>query len=78
MKQNFTPNSLIKYLYKETTTSDRLAIEDELMDNPCLKEEFDGLFKAYKQLPKVSFSPSSSVIQKILGYSERTALEKLA
>ena len=78
MKQNFTSNSLIKYLYKETTTSEALAINDQLREDSSLREEYDGLFKAYQQLPKVSFRPSGAVIHKILGYSERTALEKLA
>ncbi|GJM31515.1 MAG: hypothetical protein DHS20C18_05160 [Saprospiraceae bacterium] len=78
MKQNFTPNHLVKYLYRETTASETLAINEALNENFGLREEFEGLFQAYQQLPKVTFSPSPSAIQRILGYSERQTLERLA
>ena len=78
MELDFTQNFLIKYLYKETSASETLAIEEALFLNSKLNEEYQGLLKAYRQLPKVKFSPTSSTIQQILGYSERTALEKSA
>ncbi len=78
MEQNFTPNHLVKYLYRETTASETLAINEALNENFGLREEFEGLFQAYQQLPKVTFSPSNSAIQRILGYSQRRTLEKLA
>ena len=76
MKQKFTPNDLIQYLYNEVSTTERLAIDEALCEDPRLKEEFQGLQQAYRQLPKITFSPSSPTIQDILKYSERTALEK--
>ena len=76
MKQSFTPNHLIQYLYNETTASETLAINEALNEDQALLEEFKSLHEGYQQLPKVKFSPSSSTIQDILGYSERTTLEK--
>ena len=78
MKQNFTPNHLIKYLYKETSASETLAINEALNEDRVLMEEFEELFQAYQQLPKVTFSPSAATIQNILGYSELKTMEKHA
>ena len=78
MKQKFTPNHLIKYLYNENTASERLAIDEALTYDAKLQEEYNELKAAYQQLPKASFTPSSASIQNILKYSRSTALEKQA
>ncbi|HMQ47370.1 MAG TPA: hypothetical protein PKA00_08260 [Saprospiraceae bacterium] len=78
MKQNFTSNHLIQFLYKETTVSERLAIEEALHDDILLRQQYRALKEAFQQLPKVTFRPATGVIQDILKYSERTALERHA
>jgi hypothetical protein len=78
MQQKFTPNHLIQYLYQETTICDTLAIEETLHEDVTLREEFESLSEAYRQLPKVKFSPSDQAIRNILRYSERTALTEQA
>ncbi len=78
MKQKFTSNDLVHYLYNEVGATERLAMDEALCDDLRLKEEYHGLREAYQQLPKVTFRPSSPTIQLILKYSERTALEKHA
>jgi len=78
MKQTFTLNHLVKYLYSETSASERLAIDEALTSDVSLRETYDELLAAYQQLPKVSFSPAESSVQNILNYSSRTALEKHA
>ncbi|MCB0578416.1 MAG: hypothetical protein KDD10_03795 [Phaeodactylibacter sp.] len=78
MKQKFTPNDLIQYLYHEVSATERLAMDEALCESPGLREEYKSLQQAYQQLPRVAFRPSSRTIQDILKYSERTALEKHA
>ena len=78
MKQTYTKNHLLKYLYRETSLSETLAIEEALVEDRNLFEELQGLKEAYSQLPKVKFNPSSSTIDKILSYSKQTALEEQA
>lgn len=78
MTSNFTPNHLIKYLYKEVSASETLAIEEALGRDTELMEEYAGLLQGYQQLPKVNFNPASSSLQNVLRYSQRTALEKQA
>lgn len=76
MQQNFTPTLLIKYLYKETTASETIAIREALEQDLLLREEFQVLQQAQRQLPKVQFYPKVSTLQSILQHSRQTALEK--
>ena len=78
MKQKFTPNDLIRFLYNEVSATERLSMDEALCDDLRLREEFAGLQQAYQQMPKVTFRPSSRTIQDILKYSEKTTLEKHA
>lgn len=75
MTKTFTPELLIKYIYRETTISERLIIQDALHRDYALREEYLELYKAYKQLPKVKFRPSSKTIRAVMEYSRATAIE---
>lgn len=78
MQQPFTPDHLIRYIYKETSAAETLAIDTMLNRDDELWEEYQELHEGYRQLPKVKFSPSPKSIKNILKYSEMTALEKQA
>lgn len=75
MKQNFTKNDLIRYIYKETSVAETLTIKEALNSDFELLVKYQELLQGYQQLPKATFSPSSSTIQNILKYSQRTALQ---
>ncbi len=74
MEQNSTPNQLVKFLYRETSSSETLNIAQALSDDPLLFEEFEGLQQAHQQLPKVKFKPAAKTIQSILAYSKQVCL----
>ncbi|MBV6655744.1 MAG: hypothetical protein KI786_18380 [Mameliella sp.] len=77
MKQSFTSNHLVKYLYNEVTVSERLGLEEALTQDFGLFEEYNELKAAHRALPKVTFSPSNQALQRVLEYSsERAALER--
>ncbi len=73
MKQHFTPNDLIRYIYGETSPLETIQISEALDTDPVLMEEFRELFDAFLAIPKAKFSPKPETIQNILAYSERTA-----
>lgn len=75
MEQSFTKNDLIRYIYEETSTAESLAIQEALVEDCLLSEEYVELRQGLQQLPKVSFDPAPATIQNILRYSQRTALE---
>ena len=74
MKQNFTLN-LTRFIYKETSVAESVAIKNALQENWQLNESYQEMKAAFNQLPKVTFSPSPSSIQNILRYSKTTAVE---
>lgn len=76
MEKLFTEELLIKYLYHETTTAENNLVEDAIASNWEVHKLYEELESSYRELPKVTFSPKSSTIQKILGYSsEKPAIE---
>ena len=74
MKQNFTTEQLIRFLYKETSVAESMAICQALEEDWNLYESYQELEQAKQQLPQVSFQPSGSTIQNILSYSEQSAV----
>ena len=75
MKQNFTPEDLVSYLYAEISLADRLAVKDALRRDPVLARELERLRSGKLQFPKVKFNASERSRQSILNYSRSTALE---
>ncbi len=76
MKNKFTSELLIKYLYHETTSIETLEVENALTNNWEVSEAFNALESSYRRLPKVLFAPKSSTIQNIIGYNnEKPAIE---
>ncbi len=76
MKQIFTTNHLVRYLYNEVTVSERLGIEEALTRDFGLFEAYNELKAAYQMLPKVTFSPAPGTLKEILSYSEGQAVER--
>jgi hypothetical protein len=77
MKQYFTQLDLIRFIYRETSANETIAIASALNEDPLLKEEYEEIYSGYLQLPKAKFSPKPSALQNILNYSERTALKPM-
>ena len=75
MKQNFTSNDLIRYIYKETSLAETLAIREALEQDVLLADEYQELCQGFQLLPQAKFDASPSTLQNILRYSQHTALE---
>lgn len=70
MDENYTVDSLIKYIYKETDIAERFEIENAIQNDFQINKAFMKLYYAYKSLPKVLFRPSQNSISKVLLYSQ--------
>lgn len=68
MKQNYTLNFLVKYLYGETPILQKLEIENAIEEDKQIEREYSKLKKAYDMLPKVTFYPKEETTNKILQY----------
>lgn len=69
MKQNYTQDHLIQFIYKEVPATDYFEINDAIESDATLRKRYLKLLSAYRHLPKVRFNPSEAVINRILGLS---------
>mgnify|MGYP003574530555 FL=1 len=70
MTKTFTRNDLIRYIYQETTESEKKEIEQELLLDNKLFEEKKNLTEVSMELDRVDLSPSKKSIKKILNFSK--------
>ncbi|MCB0519291.1 MAG: hypothetical protein H6577_07775 [Lewinellaceae bacterium] len=77
MKQHLTQLDLVRFLYKETSRAENAILREALDEDPLLKEEYEEIFEGYRLAPKAKFSPKPSTLQRILCYSEQTALNTM-
>lgn len=75
MEQNYTQENLIQFIYREDSITDHFETENTIENSVELKAAYQQLKVAVSALPRVQFSPSKSVIENILKYSQMTALE---
>jgi len=75
MKQTFTNNDLVRFIYKETSTIKTLAIREALTVDADLFEDYQALMSSYMELPKATFAPTRSALQHILKYSAQATVE---
>jgi len=75
MKQTYTINDLVRFLFNEVPAEESLAIAGILAEDYMLKESFTEMLDAKSTLPKVGFLPSKKALRKILQYSESAVCE---
>jgi hypothetical protein len=68
-------DALIQLMYHELPLADAFEMTEMLEDNPQMRSMYSEMLYAHKQLPKVQFTPSKSVLSNILSYSTNTAME---
>lgn len=73
MEQDYTSNVLIKYLYRETSLTETLEIENAISEDSAVKAEYQRLSKGYRRFPKVQFYPTDETISNILNHSKQAA-----
>ena len=65
----YTPENMIRYLYKETTAEETASINHALYTNWILREKFESIKKTANGLNSMLQSPRPSVIQSLLNYA---------
>ncbi len=75
MNQTATQDLLVKFLYHETTAAENRLVRQGIEEDILLREEFLGLQKAFRRLPKVRFSAPPKALQAILQFSKQGNLE---
>lgn len=75
MSEIYTPNDLIRYIYKETSTAETANIQHFIQHNAQAKEEYESLMETLDVLPDVSLNANPTSIQLILEYAHKQAPE---
>ncbi len=70
----FTPEDLLRYLYKETSPAMTAAIEAALEEDWTLREKLEVLKASARNLDKIVESPRTEVIMNILQYARESAI----
>ena len=73
----FTPEDLLRYLYKESSPELTSAIQQALQENWTLREQMEELQVSVNQLniEKQVVAPRMEVINRVLQYARETAIE---
>lgn len=66
---NFTPEDLLMYLYNETTPEQSAFIDEALKNDWALREKLNVLRTSMQRLDRVTESPRTEVVLKILNYA---------
>lgn len=66
---NYTPEDLILYLYKETSSEATAAIEKALQEDWTLREKLSVLKTSMERLNSIIVSPRTEVILNILRHA---------
>ncbi len=74
MTKNYTIDDLVRLLYKEVSQTESALLQEELYADFELREDYNALLEASRELPRVSFSPRAKTIENILAYSRSTAM----
>ena len=70
---NFTPEDLLLYLYKETSSKKTAAIEKALQSDWTLGEKLKVLKASMDRLDKITQSPRTEVVLNVLNHAREVA-----
>ena len=62
-------------MYQEVSTSERLAILETLRIDADLRQTYEALKAAQRQLPQVKFNAPAVVLQQVLEHSKSSAVK---
>ena len=74
---NFTPEDLLLYLYKETSSEQTNAIEAALKNDWTLREKLNVLKTSMQRLDKITVSPRIEVVLNVLNKAREQATEEI-
>lgn len=72
----FTPEDLLRYLYKESSTELTVAIEAALKEDWMLREKLEVLRTSSDGLNTVTIAPRMEVILRVMNYARKTAVQE--
>jgi hypothetical protein len=72
----FTPEDLLRYLYKESSPELTVAIEAALKEDWMLREKLQVLGSSADGLDRIIVAPRMEVVTRVLNYARKTAVQE--
>lgn len=77
MTKTITQDDVLRYIYKETSDEETLAIEKQLLENVSLMEFYTQNKETIRRITNLKLEPSINSLQNILEYSGTFDLESI-
>ncbi len=74
---NFTPEDLLLYLYKETSDEQTKAIEAALEKDWTLREKLTVLKASMQRLDKITVAPRTEVVLNVMHHARQKAAQEI-
>jgi hypothetical protein len=65
--------AMMRYLYNEMSPEESNEFLSEINSNPEIQEQFTQIKKGIETLDEIQYSPSTSVIERIMNYGSANA-----
>jgi hypothetical protein len=76
MKHHISADDLIRYIYKEVSFLEKMAINKAIHQNLNLREQYQNLLEAHQNLNETLLdNPNANVLDNILYYSRLSNLQ---
>ncbi|MBX7108554.1 MAG: hypothetical protein K1X61_07915 [Chitinophagales bacterium] len=75
MTNNFTPNDLLRFLYRETSPQEEIAIRQWIKEDSSAARLLQQFTETFNLLDTVDLEPAESSVNIILDFSRETAHE---
>jgi anti-sigma factor RsiW len=70
MTKTFTQNDIIRYIYHELEDAEKRALEQQLLIDDELRDQYLSLSQMKQRLSAVELRPSDAVIESVLLYAK--------
>ncbi|MCG8310494.1 MAG: hypothetical protein MI975_24085 [Cytophagales bacterium] len=78
MTKTITRDDVLRYIYKETSNEETVAIEKQLLVNASLMDFYNQTKETIRKINELQIEPSEGVQNKILDYSGSLRFESIS
>ena len=78
MTKTITQDDVLRYIYKETSDKESIAIEKQLLVNTSLMDFHNRMKETIRALNELKLEPSRNVHDKIMAYSSSYKVESIS
>ena len=78
MTKTITRDDVLRYIFKETSSEENLAIENQLILNSNLMDFYEQSMQILKRVNQLSIEPSERITNNIIDFSDYKRFESIS